>query len=92
MMIGAVEIDAARDVEIFFEQSFEVVKNNVERITAVRKKSARVVSRFIAVERNLDSTNLALREALNSGIIEQIAVGDDKSFIVAGMAFGKSAK
>lgn len=49
MMIGAVEIDAARDVEIFFKQSFEVVKNNVERITAVRKKSARVVSRFIAV-------------------------------------------
>ena len=49
MMIGAVEIDAARDVEIFFEQSFEVVKNNVERITAVQEKSARVVSRFIAV-------------------------------------------
>ena len=92
MLVGTVEIDAARDVEIFFEQSFEVVKNNVERITAVQEKSARVVSRFIAVERNLDSTNLALREALNSGIIEQIAVGDDKSFVVAGMAIGKSAK
>ena len=49
MKVGTVEIDAARDVEISFEQSFEVAKNNVERITAVQKKSARVVSRFIAV-------------------------------------------
>ena len=92
MKIGAVEIDAARDVEISFEQSFEVAKNNVERITAERKKTARIVSRFIAVERNLNSTYLALRENLNIGIGEQVAIGDDKGFIVAGMAIGELGK
>ena len=61
MLVGMVEIDAARDVEISFEQSFEVAKNNVERITAVSKKTTRIVSRFIAVERNLNGTYLALR-------------------------------
>ena len=88
-MIGSVEIDTASDVEIFFEQSFEVTKNNVESVSAVRKKSAIVVSKFVAVKRNLNGTNLTLRENLNSGLVEQITVGDDESLIVAGMAFGK---
>ena len=65
MKVGTVEIDAARDVEISFEQSFEVAKNNVERITAVSKKSARIVGRFVAVERNLNGADLTLREDLN---------------------------
>ena len=57
--IGTVEIDAARNVEISFEQSFEVAENNVERMSAAQKKSARIVSRFIAVKRNLNGTDLA---------------------------------
>ena len=91
-MIGAVEVDSARNVEISFEQSFKVAKNNVEGMSAVRKKSSGVVSKFIAVERNLNGTNFALREDLNDGIVEQITVGDDKSLIVAGMTFGKLIK
>ena len=59
-MIDSVKIDSASNVEIFFEQSFEVAKNDVERITAAQKKSARIVSRFIAVERNLNRTDFAL--------------------------------
>ena len=89
MEIRTVEVNAARNVEIFFEQSFEVAKYNVERVPAVRKKSARIVSKFIAIERNLDRTDLTLTEDLNSGISKQIAIGDDKSLIVAGMAFCK---
>ena len=89
MKIGAVEVDATRNVEISFEQSFEVAENNVERMSAAQKKSSRIVSRFIAVERNLNSADLALRENVNSGIIEQITIGDDKSFVVARMFFGK---
>ena len=90
--IGTVEIDAARNVEISFEQSFEVAKNDVEGMPAVSKKSARIVGRFIAVERNLNGADLTLRENLNIGIIEQISIGDDKGFVVAGMFFGKLAK
>ena len=92
MKVGTVEIDAARNVEISFEQSFEVAKNDVEGITAAQKKPARIVSRFIAVERNLNGADLTLREDLNIGIIEQISIGDDKGFVVAGMFFGKLAK
>lgn len=92
MLVGTVEIDAARDVEISFEQSFEVAKNNVERMPAAQKKPARIVSRFIAVERNLNSADLTSRENLNIGIVEQIAIGDDKGFVVAGMAFSKLTK
>ena len=92
MKVGTVEIDAARNVEISFEQSFEVAKNKVERITAVSKKSARIVGRFVAVERNLNGADLTLREDLNIGIIEQISIGDDKGFVDAGMFFGKLAK
>ena len=68
------------------------MKDNVERVSAVWKKSARVVSKFIAVERNLDRTDLTLTEDLNSGISKQIAIGNDKSVIVAVMAFGKLNK
>lgn len=57
MLVGTVKIDAARDVEISFKQSFEVAKNSVERMPAVSKKSARIVGRFVAVERNLNSAN-----------------------------------
>jgi len=92
MMVGTVEINAARNVEISFEQSFEVAKNNVEGITAAQKKPARIVSRFVAVERNLNSADLTSRENLNIGNVEQIAIGDDKSVVVAGMFFGKLAK
>jgi len=92
MLVGTVKIDAARDVEIFFKQSFEVAKNSVERMPAVSKKSARIVGRFVAVERNLNGAYLTLRENLNIGIIEQITIGDDKSVVVAGMFFGKLAK
>ena len=90
--VGTVEIDAARNVEISFEQSFEVAKNDVEGMPAAQKKPARIVSVFIAVERNLDSADLTLRENLNIGIVEQIAIGDDKCVVVAGMFFGKLAK
>ena len=90
--IGTVEIDAARNVEISFEESFEVAKNNVERMTAAQKKSARIVGRFVAVERNLNSADLTLRENLNIGIVEQIAIGDDKGFVDAGMAISKLTK
>ena len=92
MKIGVVEIDAARDVEISFEQSFEVAKNSVERMLAVSKKSARIVGRFVAVERNLNSAYLTLIENLNGRIVKQITVGDDESVVVAGMFFGKLAK
>ena len=92
MKVGTVEIDAARNVEISFEQSFEVAKNDVEGMPAAQKKPARIVGRFVAVERNLDSVDLTLRENLNIGIVEQIAIGDDKSVVVAGMFFGKLAK
>ena len=37
MKIGAVEVDATRNVEISFEQSFEVAENNVERMSAAQK-------------------------------------------------------
>ena len=66
MKVGTVEIDAARNVEISFEQSFEVAKNDVEGITAAQKKPARIVSKFIAVERNLNGADLTSRENLNS--------------------------
>ena len=46
---------------ISFEQSFEVVKNDVEGMPAVSKKSARIVGRFVAVERNLNGADLTLR-------------------------------
>ena len=92
MKIGMVEIDAARNVEISFEQSFEVAKNDVEGMPAVSKKSARIVSRFVAVERNLNSADLTSRENLNIGNVEQIAIGDDKGFVDAGMAISKLAK
>ena len=85
MKIGAVEVDATRNVEISFEQSFEVAENNVERMSAAQKKSSRIASRFVAVERNLNSADLTSRENLNIGIVEQIAIGDDKGFVDAGM-------
>lgn len=92
MKVGTVEIDAARNVEISFEQSFEVAENNVERMSAAQKKSARIVSRFVTVERNLNSADLTSRENLNIGNVEQIAIGDDKGFVDAGMAISKLAK
>ena len=70
MKIEAVEIDTTRNVEITFEQNFEITKNNVERITAAQKESSRVVSRFIAVERNLNRTDMTLGKYLNIGIVE----------------------
>lgn len=92
MKIGAVEVDATRNVEISFEQSFEVAENNVERMSAAQKKSSRIVSRFVAVERNLNSADLTSRENLNIGNVEQIAIGDDKGFVDAGMVISKLAK
>ena len=89
MKIEAVEIDTTRNVEITFEQNFEITKNNVERMTAAQKKTAGIVSRFIAVERNLNRTDMALGKDLNIGKVKQIAVSDDKGFVFAGMTFGK---
>ena len=92
MEIGMVQVNAAINVEITFEQSLEVTKNDVEGLTAVFKESAGVVRKFIAVERNLNNLDLTLAQNLNSGIVEQKAVGQDKSVIVAGMTFCKFAK
>ena len=89
MKIRTVEIDTTRNIEISFEESFEVAKNNVERMPAAQKKTARIVSRFIAVERNLNRTDMALGKDLNIGKVKQIAVSDDKGFVFAGMTFGK---
>ena len=92
MKIGAVEIDTTRNVEISFEKSFEVAKDNIERMPVAQKKTAGIVSRFIAVERNLKRTDMALGKDLNIGKVKQIAISDDKGFVFAGMTFGKLAK